>query len=100
MNFVIRCYKAAPLTAKGIKFYDKRPRSSNLFSLRVAHGSRKLSVLKSGDVSITDRESNIKKSSSIDLQTWLSQLPYKRIAAWLFVGFLAHQLKDFFGVYI
>ena len=31
-------------------------------------------------------------------QKWIAQLPLKRIAAWLFVGFLAHQLKDFFGV--
>jgi len=33
-----------------------------------------------------------------DLLEWIQQIPFKRVAVWLFVGFFAHQLKDFFGV--
>lgn len=47
---------------------------------------------------VSDERASMLWSGASDWQTWLTQLPLKRIAAWVFVGFLAHQLKDFFGV--
>lgn len=35
-----------------------------------------------------------------DFYRWLKEIPFQRVAAWTFVGFVAYQLKDFFGIFM
>jgi len=51
-----------------------------------------------GVLSVGNNDDENQSHSNLDFQNWVTKVPFKRVAIWLFVGFLAHQLKDFFGV--
>eukprot|EP00210_Caulerpa_lentillifera_P000413 g401.t1 len=51
-----------------------------------------------GTLSIRNEDEIPTPPPNLEVQTWVQNIPFKRIAIWLFVGLLAHQLKDFFGI--
>lgn len=51
-----------------------------------------------GVLSLGNNDEETQIHSNLDFQNWVTKVPFKRVAIWLFLGFLAHQLKDFFGV--